>query len=86
MNPTMYFPPSSSSAAVDLQMAEAFAVSNKAVQDAMPKNTKKAYGSKINEFKSWCDIKFEHEPVQTRYTVFGQKAHLFLYEQVYFSS
>ncbi|KAG1440024.1 hypothetical protein G6F56_012073 [Rhizopus delemar] len=82
MNFHIHNEPSSSSASVNLEMAVAFTKSNKAVQDAKPKNTKKAYQPRIAEFKAWCDEKFFHEPAETRYTIFGQKAHLFLFEQV----
>lgn len=77
---------SSSSAAVDLEMMEAYAETTQAIADAQPENTKKAYASRIAEYKTWCDKKFATTDAETRYTVYGQKAHLFLKEEVCISN
>ncbi|OAD77035.1 hypothetical protein PHYBLDRAFT_165529 [Phycomyces blakesleeanus NRRL 1555(-)] len=66
---------------VNTQMRAAQAQTTQNVQESRPENTKKTYESKQNEYRVWCDEKFDASD-EGRYTVNGSKLHLFLHENV----
>lgn len=47
-----------------------------------PKNTERAYSRSQKEFRAWCNDKGDSFDDETRYTVTGEKVHLFLEERV----
>jgi hypothetical protein len=66
----------------ELEMRQSLERTNIATLDGMPKNTKKAYDPKIEEYRRWCDLKFPYEAAELRYIVNGDKAHYFLDDAV----
>lgn len=65
---------------VEMRQVVASAVDE--LRDARPKATKRQYEPKQREFRNWCDVKFASEPVETRYTVNGDKLTFFLQTEV----
>jgi hypothetical protein len=63
-------------------MVEAKASTAREVQQNRLYNTKLSYLAKQADYKTWCDNSFADLPTESRYTVYGDKLHLYLRERV----
>lgn len=68
----------SSSISANVRTIEAQALTSREAEKIRSENTKKSYLSKQKEYKQWCDSVFYETPAESRYTVYGDKLHLFL--------
>jgi hypothetical protein len=74
----MSLPTNIGSAYTNVRMNEALAETSRQAEENRPENTKRNYRPKQDEYKQWCDTAFPDLPVGTRYTVYGDKLHLFM--------
>ncbi|OAD75707.1 hypothetical protein PHYBLDRAFT_166935 [Phycomyces blakesleeanus NRRL 1555(-)] len=63
---------------VNVRMMEVQVSTSREAEVNRPENTKRSYASKQKEYKDWCDEAFSSIPLKNRYTVYGDKLHLFL--------
>ncbi|OAD71925.1 hypothetical protein PHYBLDRAFT_146909 [Phycomyces blakesleeanus NRRL 1555(-)] len=59
-------------------MVEAQVATSREAEVNRPENTKRSYASKQKEYRDWCDKTFPSIYSENRYTVYGDKLHLFL--------